>query len=96
MKEGDKVYCIKEYIDCDGEILNIVNEKYTIVRINNFYSNENDKVISVETSTDRVNVFWLKYQQFNDNWDNMRKENLFNDYFITERKLKLQKLNESR
>jgi hypothetical protein len=96
MKEGDKVYCIKEYIDSDGDILNIVNEKYTIVRINNFYSNENDKVISVETSTDRVNVFWLKYQQFNDNWDNMRKENLFNDYFITERKLKLQKLNESR
>jgi hypothetical protein len=93
MKEGDKVYCIKEYIDSDGDILNIVNEKYTIVRINNFYSNENDKVISVETSTDRVNVFWLKYQQFNDNWDNMRKENLFNDYFITERKLKLQKLN---
>lgn len=93
MKEGDKVYCIKEYIDSDGDILNIVNKKYTIVRINNFYSNENDKVISVETSTDRVNVFWLKYQQFNDNWDNMRKENLFNDYFITERKLKLQKLN---
>lgn len=94
MKAGDKVYCIQDYIDCDGEIINSINKKYKILKFDNFYGNENDKTISIITNNGNVNIFWLNNQKFNDSWDDMRENNLFSDYFISERKFKLQKINE--
>lgn len=93
MKVNDKVYCIKNYI-CDTEIINTLNKEYCIIRTSIFQNNENDKIISIDTNKGTINIFWLTYQEFNDGWDNMRKNNLFNDYFITERKYKLRKINE--
>ena len=99
MKAGDKIYCIKRYINSDGFILNEKNQEYSIQSFVHFHGKEDDIVVSVTTNTITVNVFWLKYKKFNDDWEKKRKNNLFNDFFITEkqlRQLKLEKLNESR
>lgn len=94
MKEGNKVYCIRDYIEWNGDILNNINKYYLIVEFSHFHHNENDRIVKVHTNDYTINIFWLKYQEFNDGWDDMRKENLFSDYFISERKYKLQRINE--
>lgn len=96
MKETDRIYCIKDYINSDNIKINTKGEYYNIIAFTNFHGNRNDVVVSITTNDITTNVFWLKYQRFDDNWNNMRANNLFSTYFVTEkeyRKLKLKKLN---
>lgn len=97
MKEGDKIYCYKNYCGSDREIINHAGETYKIISITYFNGTLTDIVAGVTTDKGTKNVFWLKYQEFEDNWNDMRQRNLLSSYFLTEkehRKLKLEKINE--
>lgn len=97
LKIGDQVLCIKNYIDSDGRIINKIGKKYSVINISRFHNNEIDIVAGINTETITTNVFWLKNQKLN-YWDDMRENNLIDDFFLYGKKLrkeKLKKINES-
>lgn len=97
MKVGDKIYCYKNYIDTINRIINQVDKEYYIVSINKFRGSETDVIVGITTNDITTNAFWIKYQIFNDGWDDMRERNIFSSYFLTKkeyRKHKLEKINE--
>lgn len=96
MKKGDKILCVNDYIEFSGIIINKKGKEYTIISIENFHGVETDTVVGITTETGTTNVFWLKYQQLSDIWNEMRANNLLENFFLYGkelRKLKLEKLN---
>ena len=92
MKKGDKILCVKDYIEFSDIIINIKGKEYTITSIENFHGDKTDTVVGITTETGTKNVFWLKYQQLGDNWNEMRANNLLENFFLYGKKLRKQKL----
>jgi len=92
MKAGDRLYCIKDYVDPNIKKINVAGKEYTVVSVTSFHGNISDIVISITTENQTQNVFWIKYQKFEDTWDDMRQTNLVYDFFMTVKELRKQKL----
>lgn len=93
MNVGDKILCVKDYINSSGDYINTAGKYYHILTIHNYEGKETDIVIGVTCNYSGKNIFWIKYQYFNDIWDDMRKKNLVDDFFLHGKKLRKEKLN---
>lgn len=87
MKIGDKVYCIKTYIDQNRRYVHLKNNFYTIYNIDNILTNTERVWINSEPNT--TSNGYLGYIKIGKLYSNFH---YFKDHFITIKELRKQKL----